>query len=94
MFVGKRREVCADSGADHELFDVKNDNKGSVMYIGDSSANITGVKWSKVEDLVVCAGLQRMLSDENDGLEDIGVWSIHPRSPFEYWTLVTQEFAP
>ena len=44
MFIGKRREVCADNGSDHELFDVKDDNKGSVMHIGDSSANITGVK--------------------------------------------------
>ena len=44
MFAGKRREVCADNGSDHELFDVKDDNKGSVMYIDDSSASITGVK--------------------------------------------------
>ena len=32
MFIGKRREVCADNGSDHEVFDVKDDNKGSVMY--------------------------------------------------------------
>lgn len=34
--------------------------------------------WSEVEDLVGCAGLQRMHPDENDGLEDNGVWSIYP----------------
>ena len=45
IFNGKRREVCADNGSDHELFDVKDDNKGPVMHIGDSSASITGVKW-------------------------------------------------
>ena len=44
MLIGKRREVCADNGSDHELFNVNDDNKGSVMHIGDSSANITRVK--------------------------------------------------
>ena len=47
MFVGKHREVCADNtnGSNHKLFDAKDGNKGSVMYIGDSSASITGLKW-------------------------------------------------
>ena len=40
--VGRYALITAQT---HELFDVKDDNKGSVMHIGDSSANIIGVKW-------------------------------------------------